>query len=210
MSRQLQKTSARLFQNNPRGLKSPAKVIVLSILGGEQFMKSIQKTWMIHGHFGVRIPWTDFHLPVWGWPGTWRKSSPLNCLGPRWGENCSVGTNLCFPWVRPQTSQTSLTRLSKARNKPTYDMWIFQPISVLISCQSFRGKRWKIPVKNDVSFISYIIPPTSSSQTDTSQIHGNSTCVFILKINHLRLSICCTASPFIDIRSCLSVPVPKV
>ena len=65
MSRQLQKTSARLFQNNPRGLKSPAKVIHVHF-GGEQFMKSIQKTWMIHGHFGVRIPGTDFHLPVWG------------------------------------------------------------------------------------------------------------------------------------------------
>ena len=42
---------------------------------------------------------------------------------------------------------------------------------------------------------------TTSSQTNTSQIHGDSTCIFILKINHLRLSICCTASPS---------PVPKV
>ena len=90
-------------------------------------------------------------------------------------------------------------------------MWIFQLISVLISCRSFRGKRWKIPVKNDASFISCrddtrcwihhfgapeLQNTTTSSQTDTSQIHGNSTCLFILKNNHLRLSICCTASPF--------------
>ena len=82
MSRQLQKNSDTFVPgHNPRGLKISSEGDRFDHFGGgaiyEINPENLNDPWSF---WGPEIPGTNFHLPFWGWPGTRRKSSPLNCL----------------------------------------------------------------------------------------------------------------------------------